>query len=73
MSYDDPIEQNEPGPAGDEGAAVPADQAPEAPEDARPWVQFSDTGELELNEKSAAPANTPPIPEPPAAPAWQTR
>jgi thiol-disulfide isomerase/thioredoxin len=36
MSYDDPIEQNEPGPAGDEGAAVPADQAPEAPEDARP-------------------------------------
>lgn len=37
-----------------------------APEDARPWLQFDDAGALVANKKSFVPAASPPIPEPPA-------
>ena len=40
-----------------------------APEDARPWVQFNDRGVLVTNEKSFTPAASPDIPDPePPAP-----
>jgi len=36
-----------------------------APEDARPWLQFDDAGVLVGNKKSLLPAASPPIPDPP--------
>lgn len=39
-----------------------------APEDARPWVQFDDSGVLVVNKKAYTPAASPDIPAPPARP-----
>lgn len=40
-----------------------------APEDARPWMQFDDKGVLVTNNKAFTPAASPEIPEPPPPPA----
>lgn len=42
-----------------------------APEDARPWLQFDDSGTVVVNKKSVDPAGSPPIPAPPEAPEGQ--